>query len=65
MEDFKLRLFNEQAQLCEKIDKLEAFINKQNDDNQTLSDEYIALLIRQLHYMKKYSEILHCRLEYE
>lgn len=65
VEDFKLRMINEQAQLCEKIDKLEAFINEHHKADKNISNEYVALLIRQLYHMKKYSEMLQYRLEYD
>lgn len=61
IEAFELRVLNEEADLNEKIEKLEAFTK--NDKFNGLDDEMKDLMSKQLIIMKGYHQILVKRLD--
>jgi hypothetical protein len=61
MLDFQLRVIDERAGLCEKIDRLGPFIG--SDIYDTLPDEEQKRLQRQLEIMHQYEEVLQERIQ--
>lgn len=56
MNGFKIRLIEERAQLAERVEKLEAFL--QSDKSNVIYHAQLALLKIQLTVMKTYLKIL-------
>lgn len=61
MSDFKARMQVEYSELCEKAEKLDAFINSNAFVALSLADK--KLLASQLWHMQMYSRILYSRMK--
>lgn len=57
------RMYDESVELDRKIEKLEDFIDEENDVYNNLSDEHKELLVEQLYAMQTYSSIVNDRIE--
>lgn len=59
MESYKIRMKVEYSQLKQRVDKLNSFLSRENDIDETEID----LLSQQFNHMSKYLEILRIRCE--
>lgn len=59
MEPYKIRMKVEYSQLKQRVDKLNSFLSRENDIDETEID----LLLQQFNHMSKYLEILRIRCE--
>lgn len=64
MKEFVKRMVKELEDLAVKIEKLDDFLVKQ-ENNGTLTGKQIALLHEQVMYMKQYEKVLRARIELE
>lgn len=56
-------LENELGELEHRFNNLLVFLNEQKE-KQTVSDDYLGLLVQQYVYMQSYMNILHQRIKY-